>query len=189
MKKDERNRLFEFFASEGDRLKRYVHARARRISDMDAEDIVREVMLSLVGRTEYGGPVENIAAYAYHSVRNKITDYQREQSRTVSLDGFAEEDAAFSLQEMLADDSQDIPANVERKELLRALSAAIDRLEGKQRAVLIATELHGRSFRELSQAWHEPVGTLLSRKSRAVKALREMLKDQLTETKQREEIV
>jgi RNA polymerase sigma factor (sigma-70 family) len=183
MKKDERSRLFAFFAAESGRLQRYVHARARRISDMDAEDIVREVMLSLILRTDSGGPVENIAAYAYRSVRNKLADYQTEKARTVSLDGFREEDQAFSLREMLRDDTQDIPARVERKELLRALGVAIDQLEARQRAVVIATEFGGKSFRELSAAWHEPVGTLLSRKSRAVKALREMLRDQFTEGK------
>ena len=175
MKNDERSRLFAFFSAEGDRLIRYVHAKARRISDMDAEDIVRGVMLKLIGRPDTSGPVENIAAYTYRSIRNRITDYQREQSRTVSLDGFAEEDEAFSLRDMLADGSQDVAARVERKEQLRALSAAMDKLDAKQRAVIIATELHGRSFRELSEAWHEPVGTLLARKSRAVKALRMML--------------
>ena len=183
MKNDERSRLFAFFASEGERLERYVHAKVSRISDMDAQDIVREVMLKLILRTDSGGPVENIAAYAYRSVRNRIADYQTEKARTVSLDDFRDEDHAFSLREMLKDDTQDIPAKVERKERLHALGAAIDKLEAKQRAVVIATEFRGKSFRELSEAWHEPVGTLLSRKSRAVKALRDMLKDQLTETK------
>ena len=178
MKKDERSRLFAFFDAEGDRLRRYVRSRARRISDMDAEDIVGEVMLSLLGRADTGGPVENIAAYAYRSVRNRIADYGREKSRSVSLDGYTDEDKAFSLKEMLADETQDISARVERRELMRILSECMDKLEARQRAVLIATEMHGRSFRELSEAWHEPVGTLLSRKSRAVKALRDMLKDQ-----------
>ena len=189
MKRDERSRLFRFFASEGERLERYVHAKVSRISDMDAEDIVREVMLSLIRRVDNSGPVENIAAYTYRSVRNRIADYQAEKARTVSLDGFSDEDEAFSLKEMLSDDTQDIQARVERKELLRALGACMDKLDGKQRAVLIATEWHGRSFRELSEAWHEPVGTLLSRKSRAVKALRDMLKDQLTDTRIEEEIL
>jgi RNA polymerase sigma-70 factor (ECF subfamily) len=189
MKKDERSRLFEFFATESDRLLRYVHARVRRIDDMDAEDIVREVMLNLAGRADRSGPVENIAAYAYRSVRNRIADYQAEKAKTVSLDGYADEDEAFSLREMLADEAQDVAARVERRELLRALAAGMDTLDGKQRAVLIATELHGRSFRELSEAWHVPVGTLLSRKSRAVKALRENLRDRLTETKSEEEII
>ena len=178
MKNDEKSRLLTFFDAEGDKLLRYVHARAQRLSRMDAEDIVSEVMLSLMGRMDKGGPVENIAAYAYRSIRNRIADYGRAQSRTVPLDGYADEDEAFSLREMLSDHSQDIPSRVERKELIRVLAACMDRLDGKQRAVLIATELHGRSFRELSRAWHEPVGTLLSRKSRAVKTLRNMLKDQ-----------
>ncbi|HPJ01728.1 MAG TPA: sigma-70 family RNA polymerase sigma factor [Candidatus Limiplasma sp.] len=176
MKNDERSRLFTFFDAEGDRLLRYVHAKARRLSRMDAEDIVSEVMLSLMGRVDQGGPVENIAAYAYRSIRNKIADYGRTESRTVSLDGFADEDRAFSLREMLSDSTQDIASRVEHMELLRVLTACMDKLDGKQRAVLIATEMHGRSFRELSRAWHEPVGTLLSRKSRAVKTIRDMLK-------------
>ena len=181
MIKDEQSRLFAFFASESDRLRRYVHWKARRISDMDAEDIVREVMLSLVRRSDTGGPVENIAAYAYRSVRNRIADYQSEKAQTVSLDGFADEDEAFSLREMLADETQDVAARVERKELRRALLDAVDTLEPKQRAVVIATEFYRKSFRELSEEWHEPVGTLLSRKCRAVKALRERMKDLLDE--------
>jgi RNA polymerase sigma factor (sigma-70 family) len=152
---------------------------------MDARDIVREVMLSLIRQSDTGGPVENLAAYTYRSVRNRITDYQAEKAKTVSLDGFSDEDEAFSFREMLYDETQDISAKVERKELLRALAACMDRLDGKQRAVLIATEFHGRSFRELSEAWHEPVGTLLSKKSRAVKALWEMLKDDITDTKKK----
>ena len=183
MKSEERSRLFQFFEAESDKLLRYVHARARRISEMDAEDIIGEVMLKLLKRTDSSGPVENIAAYTYRSVRNKIADYHKEKQRTISLDGFASEDKAFSLREMLADGTQNIPDRIQRKELRKALSESIDKLEPKQRAVLIATEMHGRSFRELSQAWNEPVGTLLSRKSRAAKALREMLKDQFADTK------
>lgn len=183
MKKDEQNRLFQFFAAESGRLIRYVHARVQRISDMDAEDIVREVMLGLLHRDDRSGPVENMAAYTYRAVRNKIVDYQAEKAHTVSLNWFSEEDEAFSLKEMLADDTQDVPAKAERKELLHALAACMDQLEPKQRAVVIATELQGKSFRELSQAWNEPVGTLLSRKSRAVKALRTALQEQWTEEK------
>ncbi|HPF87633.1 MAG TPA: sigma-70 family RNA polymerase sigma factor [Candidatus Limiplasma sp.] len=179
MKKDEQNRLYSFFAAESGRLMRYVHARARRISDMDAEDIVREVMLGLLRRDDRSGPVENLAAYTYQSVRNKLADYHAEQAQTVSLDACCDEDAAFSLREMLPDETQDVIAKTEQKELLRTLSACMDNLEEKQRAVLIATEFHGRSFRELSEAWHEPMGTLLSRKCRAVKALRDMMTEQL----------
>jgi DNA-directed RNA polymerase specialized sigma24 family protein len=51
------------------------------------------------------------------------------------------------------------------------------KLEPKQRAVWIATEIEGYTFKELAAKWEEPIGTLLSRKSRATKILRKLLKD------------
>jgi DNA-directed RNA polymerase specialized sigma24 family protein len=60
---------------------------------------------------------------------------------------------------------------------MRRLSQAISALEPKQQAVFIATEMQGISFKSLSEQWNEPMGTLLSRKFRAVKTLQEMLQD------------
>jgi DNA-directed RNA polymerase specialized sigma24 family protein len=37
--------------------------------------------------------------------------------------------------------------------------------------------MDGRSFQELAEEWDEPLGTLLSRKSRAKARLREMLSE------------
>ena len=77
----------------------------------------------------------------------------------------------------MADNAQDIPARMEQSERRKALAEVIGKLEPKQRAVIIATGLQGKSFRELSALWHAPLGTLLSRKSRAIKAMRTMLND------------
>lgn len=79
--------------------------------------------------------------------------------------------------EFLADASAGVEGEAERRELKRRLKAAVDALEPKQRAVFAATELSGKSFRQLSEERGEPVGTLLSRKCRAVKALRAALED------------
>ncbi len=177
MKRDEKGRWFDFFASEGERLLNYVRGRIRRISDMDAEDIIGEVMLAILSKADTSGPVENIAAYAYRSVNNKIADYQRRRARTVSLDGMADENGGLPLMAVLSDGLEDSAGKQEEREMLLRLAEAIGRLEPRQRAVLIATEMKGKTFRELSEEWQEPMGTLLSRKCRAVKALREMLKD------------
>jgi len=40
---------------------------------------------------------------------------------------------------------------------------------------VIATEFDGRSFRELSEAWEIPIGTLLARKSRALRKVKDAL--------------
>lgn len=177
MEQSENSRWYAFFTRDGEKLIRFVKNRVRRISEMDAEDIVADVMLSLVSRLETNGPVENIAAYAYRSLRNRIADYERSRAKTVSLDGMANEDGDLPLLELIAADNAEPFQTEDHAARINLLTDAIGRLEPRQRAILIATELRGRTFRELSEEWGEPIGTLLSRKSRAVKALRRMLSE------------
>jgi len=173
----ENSKWYAFFTRDGEKLVHFARNHARRISEMDAEDIVADVMLQLVSRLETNGPVENIAAYAYRAVRNKIADYERKRAKETSLDGMADADGELPLLSMLAAENEEPFAQEERVERMHRLTDAIGKLEPRQRAVLIATELKGKSFRELAEEWNEPIGTLLSRKSRAVKALRQMLEE------------
>ena len=122
MKRDEKNRWFDFFALEDGRLLGYVRARIRRISDMDAEDLIGEVMLSIVSKVDTSGPVENIAAYAYRSINNKIADYRRQRWRTVSLEGFADENGEIPLLGNISRGPEDIISKEERKEILLKLA-------------------------------------------------------------------
>ena len=177
MEQGENSRWYAFFTRDGEKLVRFVKSRARRISEMDAEDIVADVMLSLVSRLETNGPVENLAAYAYRAVRNKIADYQRAHAKETSLDGMADADGELPLLSLLAAENEEPFAAEERAQRMHRLTEAIGKLEPRQRAVLIATELKGRSFRDLAEEWGEPIGTLLSRKSRAVKTLRKLLEE------------
>ncbi len=64
---------------------------------------------------------------------------------------------------------------MDREEAREALFDAIDDLPPAQREVLVATELEGRSFKDLAEEWKTPIGTLLARKHRAMIALRETL--------------
>jgi len=171
------SRWYEFFTRDGEKLIRFVKSRVRRISEMDAEDIVADVMLGLVSRMETNGPVENLAAYAYRSVRNRIADYERSRVKETSLDGMADEDGGLPLLSLLVAENEEPFDAEERAARLHRLTDAIGKLEPRQRAVLIATELKGQSFRELAEVWNEPIGTLLSRKSRAVKSLRRLFEE------------
>ncbi len=177
MEQSKNNKWYDFFTREGERLVHFVHGHAHRISEMDAEDIVADVMLSLVSKLETSGPVENIAGYAYRSIRNRIADYERNRARTIPLEQFIDEDGELPLLSMLSNPDDDGLSREEQAERLHKLTEAIGKLEPRQRAVLIATELKDKTFRELSEAWNEPMGTLLSRKSRAIKALQQMLSE------------
>lgn len=170
-------RIFDFFSAQRDKFINYVQRKVQSIDDMDAEDIVEEVMLNIFNRADLLGQVENLAAYVYRSIHNQIIDYRRQNSRSISLQSLIGEDDETPLIELLSDTSVSVNSEVEKQEFMRRLGEAMSRLEPRQRAVFIATEVEGRSFRELSEQWREPIGTLLSRKSRAVKALQEMLRD------------
>ena len=177
VEESEKSRIARFFAGEGKKLLRYVRGKLWRIDEMDAEDIVADVMLHVLQKAGITSRVESLPAYVYRALRNRVVDFQRSQRSTISLNNCVDENGEIALIDLLADESSDVTGQVERREFFRKLGQAIDRLEAKQRAVFLATEFGGKSFRSLSMEWGEPIGTLLSRKSRAVKALREALKD------------
>lgn len=66
---------------------------------------------------------------------------------------------------------------IEQTELRARLFEAIESLKPDQRAVVVANMLMGRTFEELSSEWQTPIGTLLARKRRAIRVLREKLSD------------
>ena len=157
------SKFSEFFQKEYFRLVRYVRRLIDDAADRDAEDIVQDVMLSIFDKADVTIPIENLAAYVYRSLRNKVIDI------------FRKKEDVLSLQDVIYDAGYDTAREVERKELMDFVFRAVDSLPVEQREVLIATEFEGWSFRELSKEWEIPIGTLLARKSRAIKNIKEKL--------------
>jgi RNA polymerase sigma factor (sigma-70 family) len=176
MSQDDIHHLYEFFTKEGEKLQRYLLKKSKRINEMDAQDIVDEVMLQLLSVIGMRGPVKNLPAYVYRALQNRMIDTFRQNERITSLSTPLPGEEDLTILDKLKD-KQDVSSEVEHTELVKRLTDAIDQLEPKQRAVFIATEFDGQSFKELSEKWKEPIGTLLSRKSRAMKALQIQLKD------------
>jgi RNA polymerase sigma factor (sigma-70 family) len=153
---------------------RFVRTRLSRISAMDVEDIVADVTCGMLKRSDVFGEIENLLAYAYRALENRIIDFRRANRATVSLD---DEDNGEVLGNDLASGADTPEQGAARLELRDRLLWAVGELSAKERALWIATEIEGRSFRDLAEEWDEPLGTLLSRKSRAVARLRVLLKD------------
>jgi len=159
---------------EKSRFMRFVRKRLSRISTMDAEDIVSDVILGLVKRADVFGEIENVTAYAYRSLENRIVDFRRAAKDTVSLD---DENGTNGELVLRLPGSETSEQGAARLELRNRLLWAVGQLSPPERAVWIATEIDGHGFRELAEEWDEPLGTLLSRKSRANARLRGLLKD------------
>jgi len=154
------NRLTDFFSKEYHRLVAFVRKRIDDAADRDAEDIVMDVMLGLFEKANVSRPVEDLSAYVFQSLRNRIVDLFRTRKNRVALS------------DVLQDSRCDTLGELEKKDLREKIYNSINNLNEKQRAVVIATEFEGISFRALSKQWGIPMGTLLARKSRAIKKIK-----------------
>jgi RNA polymerase sigma factor (sigma-70 family) len=173
----QRKRIADFFKKEKDRLVNYVRRRAQDTAQRDGEDVVQDVMLNLFDSTDVTAPIENLAAYVYRSLYNRVVDILRKPRRTLSLDAEIDHETDRSFRDVLLDIRYDAFSEMQKKELRARIFEAVDLLNPALRAVFIATEFEGRTFRELSEIWEEPIGTLLSRKRRAVQKVKSALKD------------
>jgi RNA polymerase sigma factor (sigma-70 family) len=165
----------DFFSRERTRLIGYVRSRIEDAAAQDGEDIVQDVVLGLFDKVDIADSIENFSAYVYQALRNRVVDYLRRRRKQESIDAELPGDTGLVLADILADLKFDTLGEIERKEINRDLHRAIDQLEDKYQSIFIATEIEGMAFRELSDLWDIPIGTLLARKSRAMKKLREAL--------------
>lgn len=171
-----RESLFNYFATEGKKLTHYVQSKIKSVNEMDAEDIVDEVLVNLLTFVGLNGQINNLPAYVTRSLQHKITDYYRTSGKTESIHTPIGNEDGLTLLDQLAS-AVNIEVATEQKEFMEHLLKALETLTPKQRDLFIATEIEGKSFKELSELWQEPIGTLLSRKSRTIKYLRETLAD------------
>jgi RNA polymerase sigma factor (sigma-70 family) len=178
-------RIVAAVAAQGPRLRAFVR---RQVADLsEVEDIVQDTFVELVSAyrlMEPIEPIEHVAAWLMRVARNRIIDRFRKQSRKTSMsevssihDADSSSDPTSILDEWLAPDAAGPEANYVREVLADELAAALDELPAKQRAVFIAHELEGRSFKDLAAEMGVGVNTLLGRKHAAVRHLRRRLQD------------
>lgn len=165
----------EFFKEEYRAMLAYVRGLIDDAADRDGEDIVQDVMLRLFEAPDLGLHIENLAAYVYRALRNRVIDALRVRKRERSLEEPALPGDGLTLRETLEDARIDVARDLERQDLHRALFDAIEDLPDEQHEALVLTEFEGWSFRELAEATGTPIGTLLARKSRALGKIRKSL--------------
>jgi RNA polymerase sigma factor (sigma-70 family) len=167
--------MTEFVAREWKRMVGYVRTWLEDSADRDAEDVVQDVLAGMFERENPAEPIADLSAYVYRALRNRVVDAYRAKRRTVSMDAADGPPLGRSLHDVLGDVRYEAAAESEKAELRGRLFAAIDGLSEEQRAVVVATEMEGRTYRELAEEWDEPIGTLLARKHRAIRVLRKTL--------------
>jgi RNA polymerase sigma factor (sigma-70 family) len=148
----------------------------------EAEDLAQDVLEEFVAASRLMEPIEQAAAWLMRVARNRIIDRYRARAREARLfdrgaavAGGEAEDPERLTEQWMAPAADEPESAYERERLLEELEAALDELPEAQRAVFVAHEFEGRSFRELAAASGESINTLLGRKHDAVTRLRTRL--------------
>jgi RNA polymerase sigma factor (sigma-70 family) len=172
----DQTKLVDFFRTEYFRAVAYVRRLIDDAAERDGEDIVQDVFLNVCHGAGMTRPIENVSAYLYQALRHKAIDYlRRRRWDRVSLEQEIFDDADGRLIDYLPDAGTDPEDQLEQMEMMHLIFEAIESLNENEKAILIETEFEGRSYRELADTWQIPLGTLLSRKSRAMAKIRVIL--------------
>jgi RNA polymerase sigma factor (sigma-70 family) len=163
---------------EGARLRNFI--RRRVLDAAEAEDILQETLYELVAAYRLMQPIEQAGAWLLRVARNRIIDRFRKKRMDALPPGLsgrwdADEEDAGALEDVLPAIDPGPEGEAMRQMLLAQIEEALEELPAEQRAVFVAHELEGASFKELAERWGVSVNTLLSRKRYAVLALREQL--------------
>jgi RNA polymerase sigma factor (sigma-70 family) len=178
-------RISEVVEKESSRLRNFIR---RRVPDpRDAEEILQDVFYKLVEANRLLMPIEHVTGWLFRVARNRITDLLRKSGpeglrETARAD---RDEELLGLEDLLPSPEAGPDAAYARSVLLDELELAMGELPEEQRAIFIAHELEGRSFKEMAAETGIGVNTLLSRKRYAVLYLRARLQstyDEFTRT-------
>jgi RNA polymerase sigma factor (sigma-70 family) len=171
-------RTSEAVEREGARLLDFIR---RRVPDpADAEDILQDVFHELAEANRLLVPIDHVTGWLFRVARNRIVDLLRHKrpARLNEPAGAHEKSGERrTLEDLLPSPAAGPEALYARHALLEEIALALDELPEEQRAVFVAHELEGRSFKEMAAESGVSINTLLSRKRYAVLHLRERLQD------------
>ena len=174
-KEFQKKSLDRFFRDEYQKLVNFVRKNLdERYFEASPEDIVQDVALGLIDKLDLDAQIENLTGYIYRSVKNKIIDYQKKKQRNISIETFTGWKNENYLLNTMTDETiaeENDYANIAPEMLQQAIS----QLRPDEQALIIATEFENHTYEELSEEWDVPLGTLLSRKHRALSKLHRIL--------------
>lgn len=174
--------LSEVVKDYGSQLFRFIKGKVSKTED--AEDILQEVWYQ-TSRLANIDDLENVGAWLYSVTRNKITDnYRKKKSDSLEDYTYEDEDASFSIKEiLLADDSNNPELKMFKDIFWDELMKALDELPDNQRRVFFQNEIEEKTLQEIADEEGENLKTVISRKGYAVKHLRKRLKHLYNELK------
>jgi RNA polymerase sigma factor (sigma-70 family) len=170
-----RDRIAHFFSRERRRLVGYVRQLIDETAETGGEDIVQDVAYNLFSRADVSAPIGELSAYVYQALRNRVVDAFRRRRKSISLETPVADSEGLRLADILPDARHGAEEKADLHRRVDGVYRAMKQLSDRERAVILATEIEGWTYRELAERWNVPLGTLLAQKSRALAKVRRTL--------------
>lgn len=129
-----------------------------------ADDLVQETTLTALAKLDQLKDENRLEAWLYRILNNCWFGYLRKHRPTTDIDSMVLDSGEDSLEE-----------SMEQQQMRLRVRAAIAQLPMGQRQVLTLVDLQELSYKEVSEALDIPIGTVMSRISRARQGLKERL--------------
>lgn len=165
-------KLNTFFNEEYTSLKSYVRSNLKASINKDAEDIIQDVALKLFTGADRYSPINNVAGFVYRAVKNKLIDVMRASKRN-KVDYESQNEAKLI---EFATIIYEVPTGLYSEQMKQELKTAIINLKPNYRDIIIAIDFEGYTYKEIEQESGVPIGTLMSRRHRAISLLYKNLK-------------
>ncbi len=159
-------KLKTFFVDEYHSLKTYAKSRIDDAADRDAEDIIQDVALTIFSRSVNATPIDNIAGFVYNSIRNRIIDLMRTKKNILRSNDNTDDPGSEFLELVYGESDTSYSDG-----MIFELKGAIEKLKPPYRAIIMAIDYEGQTYKKVSLKTGIPIGTLMSRRHRALSIL------------------
>jgi RNA polymerase sigma-70 factor (ECF subfamily) len=139
----------------------------------DAEDLVQETLYTAYNKFHQLRDSRKFKSWMFIILRNHFLKWQRQKSH-VQADGF-ENGIDYLSQLESVSLRQDVSSAYEKKIEAETVQSILDKLPEKYKAVLILYYMEDSSYQEIAEMLAVPVGTVMSRLSRAKQMMKKAL--------------
>jgi RNA polymerase sigma-70 factor (ECF subfamily) len=145
------------------RLRRY--ARVLLKNNADADDLVQDCLERACGRVNASLPIINLRAWLFTIMHNLFANSIRAKTRRPEMTEYDDD--------FMASES----ATPEHSLMVRDITGAMEILAVEQREVLLLVAVENMRYEDIAELLNVPIGTVMSRLSRARKHLKSILEN------------
>jgi RNA polymerase sigma-70 factor, ECF subfamily len=136
-----------------------------------AKDLVQETLLRAMVAWDSFQPGSNLRAWLFRILTNAFINGYRKRRRHQRFATERPGDALNALYGRDQDHTDDLEAEMFGEELCDEVKTALDRLGPEYRDVVERADLKGEKYKDIADALHVPIGTVMSRLFRARRVL------------------